>query len=177
MSLGSWLRDRPHFLERVYRAVEKGAWWLDPLIRRLGYQRVERVLKPFEDAGKKVVFDCRTCGQCILHSTGMTCPMSCPKNLRNGPCGGTRANGHCEVKPEMRCVWVEAYERSCHMPIYGEEITRIQPPVNLQLYDRSAWITMLTGEDKVLPSCWQAIDELTVLEDIQSIWPQETDRK
>jgi hypothetical protein len=59
------------------------------------------------------------------------------------------------------------------MPIYGEELTRIQPPVNLLLYQRSAWITMLTEEDKILPSCWQAIDELTLLEDIQSIWPQE----
>jgi len=173
MSPGSWLRDRPYLLEKIYRWVEQGAWRLNPLIRRLGYERVERWIKPFEDAGKKVVFECRTCGQCILHSTGMTCPMSCPKNLRNGPCGGTRENGHCEVKPDMRCIWVEAYERSCKMPIYGEELTRIQPPVNLLLYQRSAWITMLTGEDKVLPSCWQAVDELTLLEDIQSIWPGE----
>jgi hypothetical protein len=173
MSFGSWLRDRPHFLEQVYRAVEKTAWRLDPLIKKLGYQRAEWLIKPFEDAGKKLVFNCRTCGQCILHSTGMTCPMSCPKNLRNGPCGGTRVNGHCEVKPEMKCVWVEAYERSLKMPVYGEEMTRIQPPVNLQLYDRSAWITMLSGEDKVFPACWEQIDQLTLLEDIQSIWPHD----
>ena len=173
MSIGSWLRDRPHFLERVYRAVEKTAWRLDPLIKKLGYQRVERLIKPFEDAGKKLVFECRTCGQCILHSTGMTCPMSCPKNLRNGPCGGTRTNGHCEVKPEMKCVWVEAYERSLKMPIFGEEMTRIQPPVNLQLYERSAWITMLSGEDRVFPACWEQIDQLTLMEDIQSIWSKD----
>lgn len=172
MSLGSWLRDRPFFLERVYQAAEKAAYRLQPLLKKLGYERVERFIKPFEDAGKRLVFDCRTCGQCILHSTGMTCPMSCPKNLRNGPCGGTRVNGHCEVKPEMKCVWVEAYERSLRMPIYGEEMTRIQAPVNMQLYDRSAWITMLSGEDKVFPACWEQIDQLTLLEDIQSIWPQ-----
>ncbi len=174
MSLGSWLRNRPHFLELVYQAVEKVAWSLNPLIKKIGYERVERIVKPFEDAGKKLVFECRTCGMCILHSTGMTCPMSCPKNLRNGPCGGTRANGHCEVKPEMKCVWVEAYERSLKMPVYGEEMTRIQAPVNLQLYRRSAWITMLTGEDKVFPACWEQIDQLTLLEDIQSIWPSES---
>ncbi|MEJ2411797.1 MAG: methylenetetrahydrofolate reductase C-terminal domain-containing protein [Anaerolineales bacterium] len=173
MSLGSWLRDRPHFIERVYLLVEKVAKGLDPVISKLGYKRVEKVIKPFEDAGKKLVFDCRTCGQCILHSTGMTCPMTCPKNLRNGPCGGTRANGHCEVKPEMKCVWVEAYERSLKMPVYGEEMTRIQPPVNKELYDRSAWITLLTGEDKVTPACWEQIDQLTLLQDIQSIWPQD----
>jgi hypothetical protein len=153
--------------------VEKAALWMDPAIKRLGYDRVEPIIKPFEDAGKKLVFDCRTCGQCILHSTGMTCPMSCPKNLRNGPCGGTRANGNCEVKPDMKCVWVEAYERSLKMPHYGEEMTRIQPPVNLQLHDRSAWITLLTGEDKVFPACWEQIDQLTLMEDIQSIWEKD----
>ena len=56
------------------------------------------------------------CGQCVLSSTGMSCPMNCPKTLRNGPCGGVRANGHCEVKPEMRCVWVEAYRGSERIP-------------------------------------------------------------
>jgi hypothetical protein len=175
MSFGSWLRNRPHFLEIVYQSAEKFAKWLNPVLSRLGYARSERLLKPFEDVGKKLVFDCQVCGQCILHSTGMTCPMTCPKNLRNGPCGGTRSNGYCEVEPETKCVWVEAYERSLKMPIYGEEMTRIQAPVNRQLEDRSAWITMLTGEDHDYPSCWQAIDELTVLEDIQSIWPDIAD--
>ena len=27
-------------------------------------------------------------------------------------CGGVRADGNCEVKPDMRCVWVEAYHGS-----------------------------------------------------------------
>jgi methylenetetrahydrofolate reductase (NADPH) len=48
------------------------------------------------------------CGQCVLSATGMACPMNCPKEMRNGPCGGVRADGRCEVRPDMRCVWVEA---------------------------------------------------------------------
>jgi hypothetical protein len=36
-----------------------------------------------EKAVKGALFDCRMCGQCILHSTGLVCPMRCPKNLRN----------------------------------------------------------------------------------------------
>jgi hypothetical protein len=59
---------------------------------------------------KGLIFDCRMCGQCVLSSTGMSCPMNCPKQLRNGPCGGVRANGNCEVEPDMPCVWVQAWE-------------------------------------------------------------------
>jgi hypothetical protein len=148
MSMRRWIQNRPHALERLWQVAEWTLLRSDPLISRLGYKRVERVVLPVEDLGKKLVFNCQMCGQCILHSTGMTCPMNCPKNLRNGPCGGVRMNGHCEVKPEMMCVWVDAYERSLKMPVYGHEMTKEQPPVNWQLKDTSAWINMLTGADQ-----------------------------
>lgn len=148
MSVRRWIQDKPHALERFWQATEWTLLRLDPVIKRVGYDRVARVVLPVEDLGKKLVFDCQTCGQCILHSTGMTCSMTCPKNLRNGPCGGVRLNGHCEVKPEMRCVWVDAYERSLKMPVYGHEMAAEQPPVNWQLKDTSAWINMLTGADR-----------------------------
>lgn len=89
--------------------------------------------------------------------------MTCPKTLRNGPCGGVRANGNCEVISDMRCVWVEAYERSRNMDVYSEEIRWLQPPVNRELEGRSAWITMLTGEDHDVPTGWEDVRELTVL--------------
>lgn len=154
MSIRNWLQDRPHSLELLYQFAERVFLGLDPLWSRLGYDRVERLIKPGEDLAKKLIFDCQVCGQCILHSTGMTCSMTCPKNLRNGPCGGVRANGHCEVKPEMKCVWVEAYERSLDMPIYGEEIKLIQPPMDWRLQDSSAWVNMLTGDDVKVPAGW-----------------------
>ena len=62
-----------------------------------------------EHVVKKPIWDCRMCGQCVLHDTGMTCPMTCPKTLRNGPCGGVRKGGFCEVYPEMMCPWVTLY--------------------------------------------------------------------
>ena len=62
----------------------------------------------------------------------MTCPMNCPKNLRNGPCGGVRLNGKCEVKPEMDCVWVKGYERAQKTP-YAHEFYRLNPPVDWRL--------------------------------------------
>lgn len=154
MSIRRWLQDRPRLLETAYDMTKRTFQALDPIISRLGYDRVERLIRPAEELSKKLIFDCRMCGQCILHSTGMTCSMSCPKNLRNGPCGGVRTNGHCEVIPEMRCVWVEAYERSLDMPTYGQEIMLIQPPINWELQGTSAWINMLTGEDMKTPPGW-----------------------
>ena len=82
-----------------------------------------------ERSVKGLLFDCQMCGQCVLSSTGMSCPMNCPKQLRNGPCGGVRADGHCEVKPEMRCVWVQAWEGrgACAS---GDRSPELQPPVD-----------------------------------------------
>lgn len=162
MGLLRRLQNHPAFLEKVYGWTHTAVSTLQPLIAKLGYERANRWLKGGEELAKRAVFDCHMCGQCILHSTGMTCPMSCPKNLRNGPCGGVRANGHCEVKPEMRCVWVQAYERSQQMPIYGDEILWIQPPVNRQLEGQSAWVTMLTGADMETPKGWVGVTEMTV---------------
>ena len=61
---------------------------------------------------KQRLFGCRMCGQCALPVTAYACPMSCPKQLRNGPCGGVSPDGSCEVYPGMRCVWLIAYERA-----------------------------------------------------------------
>lgn len=136
--------------------------WLQPLLAWVGYGRVQPILLVGEELSKKALFDCRLCGQCILHATGMTCPMTCPKNLRNGPCGGVRANGHCEVIPDMKCVWVEAYERAQKMGVYGRDLYLIQPPVNRRLQGTSAWVNMLTGADQINPPGWVAISEVSV---------------
>jgi len=54
---------------------------------------------------------CLACGQCLLHLTGGVCPVTrCPKNLLNGPCGGTN-RGKCEVNPENDCAWTLIYRR------------------------------------------------------------------
>jgi hypothetical protein len=106
-----------------------------------------------EYAVKKPVFGCHMCGQCVLHSTGLTCPMECPKTLRNGPCGGVRPDGHCEVKPEMRCVWLKAVERSRRLP-WADEIHDVQPPVDNRLAGTSSWVNLATGRDKQTPKGW-----------------------
>ncbi|MBT7505376.1 MAG: methylenetetrahydrofolate reductase, partial [Rhodospirillales bacterium] len=92
-----------------------------------------------EAAVKGLLFDCRMCGRCVLSSTGMTCPTNCPKSVRNGPCGGVRANGHCEVEPDMPCVWVQAWQGSRTMKD-GDTILDVQKPVDHSLRGTSSWL-------------------------------------
>ena len=117
-------------------------------------QIVERAVLAVEKPLKEAIWDCRMCGQCILHSTGLSCPMRCPKQLRNGPCGGVRANGNCEVYPEKRCVWVEAWEGSRKVPVYRDHMEHLNPPVDWRLEGTSSWINLFTGRDRQRPAGW-----------------------
>ena len=137
-----WSVRHARGLQTVYRLLEKVLTTLHPLWRRVGYARLEKPVATLERTVKRMLFDCRMCGQCILSDTGMSCPMNCPKNLRNGPCGGVRADGHCEVKPAMRCVWVEAIAGSERMRDDGAGIRVIQVPVDWRLQGRSSWLSV-----------------------------------
>lgn len=112
-----------------------------------------------EHAVKGPIFGCRMCGQCVLHETGMTCPMRCPKTLRNGPCGGVRENGTCEVDATMRCVWVEAERRAKTLPLlpaaWREHIQDLRPPLNNALQGTSSWANLLNGRDRASPEGWR----------------------
>lgn len=115
---------------------------LDPLFRLLGYERMEKPVTLVESLVKGFLFDCRMCGQCALNATGMSCPMNCPKNMRNGPCGGVREDGGCEVLPGMRCVWVDAYEGSRRMR-GAAAIQTVQVAVDRRLDGRSSWLRVI----------------------------------
>jgi hypothetical protein len=134
-----WSVRHSRLLESFYQGFERVIVRLDPLWKRIGYERLEQPVAAMERQVKGLLFDCQMCGQCALSSTGMSCPMNCPKNLRNGPCGGVRANGHCEVKPEMKCVWVKAWEGSQQM-VEGKAILDVQKPVDNTLKGHSSWL-------------------------------------
>ncbi|MEI7777858.1 MAG: methylenetetrahydrofolate reductase C-terminal domain-containing protein [Actinomycetes bacterium] len=111
-----------------------------------------------EHAVKGPLWDCRMCGQCVLHSTGMTCPMTCPKSLRNGPCGGVRDDGHCEVVPEMMCVWTKAYRRSIRWPLpksWRSEFSQLRAPVDNTLRGSSSWRNFFSKRDQATPDGWR----------------------
>ncbi len=134
-----WSVRNARLLESVYQAFEAVLVKLHPLWNAIGYQRLEPSVAAVERVIKGFLFDCQMCGQCALSDTGLSCPMNCPKQLRNGPCGGVRANGNCEVKPDMACVWVDAYEGSRRMR-NGGTIANVQLAVDFSLAGRSSWL-------------------------------------
>jgi hypothetical protein len=140
-----WSVSNSRKLEWVYRIFEPVLIKLHPLFNLVGYQRLEKPARVVERALKRLMFDCQMCGQCVLGSTGMSCPMNCPKSIRNGPCGGVRLDGHCEVKPEMRCVWVEAWRGSQQMQ-KADAIRQVQLPVNNLFKDSSSWLRVVREE-------------------------------
>jgi ferredoxin len=56
---------------------------------------------------------CQACGDCVLGETFGLCPVArCAKSLQNGPCGGTRKDGKCEVDENLECVWYQIVKRA-----------------------------------------------------------------
>jgi hypothetical protein len=147
-ALRFWSVKHSAAVEAFYERFERLLVRLAPAAARVGLDRLERPAAFVERQVKGALFDCRMCGQCILSSTGMSCPMNCPKNLRNGPCGGVRANGNCEVYAEMPCVWVKAWEGAVEMQ-NGMDIRGVQPAIDHRLKGRSTWLGVMR---KVLPA-------------------------
>jgi 5,10-methylenetetrahydrofolate reductase len=143
MALRHWSVRHASALKRVYDAGARLALHLCHPLQWLGAHRIERVLRPLERATKELLVDCKMCGQCVLSSTGMACPTNCAKQMRNGPCGGVRADGTCEVNSAIRCVWIEAIEGQkriggpCHK-IFLE-------PIDHRLWNRSSWLQVIDG--------------------------------
>jgi hypothetical protein len=140
-----WSVTNSRKLEALYRNFEPLLMRLHPVFKAVGYGRLEKPIRVVEKAIKGLMFDCQMCGKCALSSSGMSCPMNCPKSIRNGPCGGVRLDGHCEVKPEMRCVWVEAWRGSQQMRD-SQAIRQVEIPVDNLLKGSSSWLRVVRDE-------------------------------
>jgi hypothetical protein len=138
-----WSVRHARGLNHFYRGFESVLLRLAGVFEAIGFERVERPVAMVEKVVKGVLFDCRMCGQCVLSSTGMSCPMNCPKTLRNGPCGGVRDDGSCEVIPGMRCVWVEAYRGGERIPGGIAAMSQVQFAVDHRLQGRSSWLRVV----------------------------------
>ena len=93
------VRDTP-----LSRGIQSFFAWID------GKPALRDAFERFEYWGKRPVFGCEACGNCVLGAMEYVCPQTCPKQMRNGPCGGT-FGGRCEVV-EQECIWVSVYRRA-----------------------------------------------------------------
>jgi methylenetetrahydrofolate reductase (NADPH) len=126
---------RDTWLRRRLRSVSA---WVDrrPLLARL----TER----FEYAIKRPVFGCQACGNCVLGHMEYVCPQTCPKQMRNGPCGGTLFT-RCEVI-DQECIWVSVYQRAEAAGRAADLKTYIPAP-DRTLQGTSSWINYFLGRD------------------------------
>ena len=141
-----WSVRHARRLRSLYELFSRLAPLMRPVARVLGVDRTAAVLRPLERHAKGFLFDCRMCGQCVLSATGMACPMNCAKEMRNGPCGGVRPDGHCEVRPEMRCAWVEATAGTKRIaPDHKAHPTPLLPAVDQRRRGQTTWIQVIHG--------------------------------
>jgi 5,10-methylenetetrahydrofolate reductase len=141
--LRHWSVRHAPALKRVYDACAWFAPHLSRFVKWVGPGRAERLLFPIESAAKGLLVDCKMCGQCVLSSTGMACPTNCAKQMRNGPCGGVRADGTCEVDPGMRCVWIEATDGMKRIGAPRDKT--FLEPIDHRLWNRSSWLRVIDG--------------------------------
>lgn len=141
-----WSSRHARTMEVLYTMFEGVARVCAPVLKHVPSKYLETPVRLIEKPIKEAMFDCRMCGQCILSSTGMACPMNCPKNLRNGPCGGVREGGGCEVYPDMRCVWLEAWDGAAQMNRQTDTIRDLLAPAPTHKKDHSTFLPLLRGE-------------------------------
>jgi methylenetetrahydrofolate reductase (NADPH) len=102
-------------------------------------------LERFEAAVKSPLFGCQSCGNCVLGCMEYVCPQTCPKQMRNGPCGGANNQGTCEVV-EKPCIWVSVYERA-KAANEVDRLTAYIPPPDRSLKGTSSWINYFLSRD------------------------------
>ncbi len=94
-----------------------------------------------EKAVKGALFGCRMCGNCILQETAFVCPMTCPKGLRNGLCGGATPEA-CEVDPSRPCTWYKIYERAEQLGRL-DKLLEINAPIDGRRAGHETWLDTL----------------------------------
>jgi hypothetical protein len=150
---------------RLHRFLRRGPVWSRVARWLESHALAYRAFTGAEKAIKRRLFGCGMCAQCVLPTTAYTCPMTCPKQLRNGPCGGVSPAGMCEVFPDLRCVWVTAYERA-EQEGRVRDLRRLQRPIDQRKWGESSWVNYWRGRDEAL---WTPDDGLTQLPAIDGV--------
>jgi methylenetetrahydrofolate reductase (NADPH) len=94
-----------------------------------------------ERSFKGLLWGCRMCGNCLLQEMAFACPMTCPKGLRNGLCGGASAE-HCEVDPSRPCTWYVIYSRAERLGML-DRLLEVQAPIDGSRAGREQWLALI----------------------------------
>ena len=110
-----------------------------------------------EHIAKTILYHCQDCGDCGLEPAIYTCPMSrCPKQQRNGPCGGT-VDGWCEVFPNERyCIYFKAYHRLKKYNELYKMDSFITVPNDWALNETSGWSSYTHKRDNTAKRVYMA---------------------
>jgi len=101
---------------------------------------------------RKATLGCMSCGDCIQdHLDYAGCTMRwCFKNLRNGPCGGSRVDGSCEADPGLPCIWNLVYLSTLSAGDDPRRFARtLVPPRDWCLDQTNALANRLVGLDNL----------------------------
>jgi methylenetetrahydrofolate reductase (NADH) len=123
---------------RVRHAIEGVFRWLE------GHPLLSHWFERFEYYSKKEVFGCQNCGNCVLGHMEYVCPQTCPKQMRNGPCGGT-FDGACEVI-DQECIWVKVMARAVASNTI-DQLKVFVPPPDRRLTGTASWVNFYLGRD------------------------------
>ena len=119
--------------------------WFSKLIEHK--KGLYKLFGAMERLTKRVLFGCRQCDDCALFEMFYVCPESqCPKGMRQGPCGGSRINGHCEVYEERQCIWNRVYWRAKNRR-QCTKLRYIISPRDWSLYETSSWVNYYLKRD------------------------------
>ncbi|MFB3779218.1 MAG: methylenetetrahydrofolate reductase C-terminal domain-containing protein [Bryobacteraceae bacterium] len=153
------IRPRLPFKQRLSRAAHRlliapdsvGARFLAPRLNT-GQRGFWSALLAPSSLYRKATLGCMSCGDCIQDCLSYAgCSMRwCYKELRNGPCGGSRTDGTCEARPEQPCIWNQVYEATLAA---GQDPRRfaevIMPPRDWSLDRTNALVNRLAGADNL----------------------------
>jgi len=141
-----------HFLETLhhyfFNLQSPLAAFFENFCQKIDRHRYARLLTMLmESASKKLLLDCRKCGDCGIQHVAFLCPESkCPKHIRNGACGGSK-DSKCEVYPDRKCIWYRAYERQASVNRLDKMALGCVPPRMWELDHTSSWLNFHLKRD------------------------------
>ncbi|MBE3143787.1 MAG: methylenetetrahydrofolate reductase C-terminal domain-containing protein [Planctomycetes bacterium] len=97
----------------------------------------ENLFTWLERTVKGPLFGCRMCGNCTLQETAFICAMSCPKGIKNGPCGGSLPE-RCYVDTSRPCIWYAIYDQAFKMG-REEYLLEVLPPLDWEKVGLEQW--------------------------------------